>query len=84
MQPNLQRDGGQGLPDVEGTPDVNSAGEGPGLEEGSLRGGGTGLSSKQRRGPSPKTRLGGPQGSPRAGFSLWTLRLLASGRSSER
>lgn len=27
------------------------------------KGGGTGLPSKQRRGPSPKTRLGGPQGS---------------------
>lgn len=35
MQPNLQRDGGQVLPDVEGAPDVNSAGEGLGLEEGS-------------------------------------------------
>lgn len=35
MQPNLQRDGGQVLPDVEGAPDVNSAGEGPELEEGS-------------------------------------------------
>lgn len=35
MQPNQQRDGDQGLPDVEGAPDVNSAGEGTGLEEGS-------------------------------------------------
>lgn len=35
MQPNQQRDGDQGLPDVEGAPDVNCAGEGTGLEEGS-------------------------------------------------
>lgn len=37
MRPN-QKDGGQGLPDVEGAPDVNSTGEGTGLEEGSPRG----------------------------------------------
>lgn len=35
MQLNLQRNGGQGLPGAEGAPDVNSAEEKTGLEEGS-------------------------------------------------
>lgn len=38
MQLNQHRDGDQDLPDVEGAPDVNSTGEGTGLEEGSPQG----------------------------------------------
>lgn len=56
----------------------------PSSAPGLTKGGSTGLPSEQRRGPSPRRRLGGPpQRLPRAGFSLWTLRPLASGRSSE-
>lgn len=62
---------------------MNSAGEGPGLEEGSPRGWGHRSFLQAASGAEPQDEVGGPQDSPRADFSLWTLRLLASGRSYE-
>lgn len=68
---------------MEGAPDVGSSGKGAGLEEGSPRGWEHRPAFRAASGAKPQDEVGGAPRLPRAGFSLWTLQPLASGRSSE-